>query len=738
VISHFHDEAADMLGNMKTGTKILAAFGLAVAVAILVGAAGYVSADRIGQRLEEVASQKFPAAMALNVINEAQTAVARGINTLQLRRADSELRRSARAGIDAAWKRMDESWREFEKLPHGGEALRLWKAAQGPWSEWRRAAERAIDGVKEHERLVAQGVAADDPRLQALDANDWRNYQEARRPFAAAEAALVAVIDQTAKDVELGKKAGEEAVKISAVLILLSIALGGIVLLLVGVALGRSIDANIRTLLAEAGKLTAAVKAGELDVRGDVSAVNAEFRPVVEGVNHTIEAFVKPIEVTAEYVDRISKGDLPPKITDDYRGDFNAIKQNLNQCIDAVKGLVGDADALAQAAIAGRLTTRADASKHEGDFRKIVEGFNGTLDAVMKPIDEAAQVLERLAQRDLRARVEGSYRGDHAKIAEALNASAGALHDAMAQVAQAVNQVSAASTQIASSSQAVASGASEQASSLEETSSSLESMSSMTKQAADSAQQAAALASTAKSAAAEGTVAMEQMTGAMGKIKTSAEGTSQIIKDINEIAFQTNLLALNAAVEAARAGEAGRGFAVVAEEVRSLALRSKEAANKTEELIRQSVREAGEGEVTAKHVNEQLSEIAASVSKVTEIVAEMAAASREQASGIDQVNKAVGQMNTVTQQNAANSEESSSAAAELSGQSEELAAMVGTFQLESGMALAKRPATVALAAARGPHQPSAARRNGGSGQNGIPLRPEEVIPMEGDPQFKEF
>jgi methyl-accepting chemotaxis protein len=308
-----------------------------------------------------------------------------------------------------------------------------------------------------------------------------------------------------------------------------------------------------------------------------------------------------------------------------------------------------------------------------------------------------------------------------------------ALHDAMSQVAQAVDQVSSASAQIASSSQAVASGASEEASSLEETGSSLESMSSMTKQAADNAQQASGLASTARGAATEGSAAMQQMTGAMGRIKASAEGTSQIIKDINEIAFQTNLLALNAAVEAARAGEAGRGFAVVAEEVRSLAQRSKEAANKTEELIRQSVKEAGEGEVTAKHVSEKLSQIVTSVSKVTEIVAEIAAAAKEQSSGIDQVNKAMSQMNSVTQQNAASSEESSSAAAELSGQWEELAAMVGTFQLEGVVATRKQATQRTLVA---PARKSlSGRRNGHSD---IALRPDEVIPMNGDATLKEF
>jgi methyl-accepting chemotaxis protein len=212
-----------------------------------------------------------------------------------------------------------------------------------------------------------------------------------------------------------------------------------------------------------------------------------------------------------------------------------------------------------------------------------------TLDAVIDPINEAAQALEQLANYNLTARMTGNYNGDLAKIKDSLNATATALHDSMAQVAEAADQVSSASTQIASSSQQVAEGTSEQASALEETSSALEEMAGMTKQNADNTQQAKGLAETTRAAANKGASAMGNMLSSMSKIKSAAEGTAAIIKDINEIAFQTNLLALNAAVEAARAGDAGRGFAVVAEEVRNLAGRAKEAAKNTEGLIKESV-----------------------------------------------------------------------------------------------------------------------------------------------------
>jgi len=441
-------------------------------------------------------------------------------------------------------------------------------------------------------------------------------------------------------------------------------------------------SAAVGALVADAKLLADAAVAGKLSTRADPARHEGDFRKIVEGVNGTLDAVIGPLRAAASCVERIARGEIPPQITEPWRGDFQALAQNLNTCIGAVNALVADARALVEAAVDGKLSTRAEASRHRGDFRKIIEGVNATLDAVLHPVNEASRVLELLAQRDLTARVRGDYRGDHARVKEAVNETALSLHKALGQVATAASQVSAAAGQIAASSQSVADGASQQASALEETAAQLESMAATTKQASDSAHQANQLAHGARGAAADGASVMERMSGAMGRIRSAAEGTSEIIKDINEIAFQTNLLALNAAVEAARAGEAGRGFAVVAEEVRSLALRAKDAATRTEALINESVKEATQGESTAKQMNEKFAEIATSVSKVAEIVAEITATSREQSTGIDQLNSAVAQMDKVTQANAASSEESSSASAELSSQAQDLAEMVSAFRFD--------------------------------------------------------
>ena len=307
--------------------------------------------------------------------------------------------------------------------------------------------------------------------------------------------------------------------------------------------------------------------------------------------------------------------------------------------------------------------------------------------------------------------MQGESAGDFAKIKDSLNRTAEELHEAIAQVNEAVGQVASVAEQIAATSQAVAQGASEQASSLEETSSALEQMTGQTKQTADNSQQARAVAKSTQKLAEKGNTAMGQMVAAMANIRKSAEDTSAIIKDINEIAFQTNLLALNAAVEAARAGDVGRGFAVVAEEVRSLALRAKEAANKTEGLIAQSAKLANEGGTISGEVNEHLTLIVDSIGKVADFVDEIAVASEEQAKGIAQVNRAVSEMDQVVQQSAASSEESSSAAEELSNQSQELAGMVGRFRL-SGEATRGEPTAKVVRMPSKPKSTGLGRRHG--------------------------
>ena len=238
-------------------------------------------------------------------------------------------------------------------------------------------------------------------------------------------------------------------------------------------------------------------------------------------------------------------------------------------------------------------------------------------------------------------------------------------------------QVAGASAQVSAASQQLANGASKQASNLEEVAASLEEVTSMTRQNADNARRANVTAQEAASAASQGAEDMTRMASAIEKIGASARETAKIVKTVDEIAFQTNLLALNAAVEAARAGEAGKGFAVVAEEVRSLALRSAEAAKTTAALIEESQNNTDAGAAVSREVSERLRKILTSATAVTTLMADVAQASAQQASGVAQINTAISEMDRITQSNAANAEESASSSQEMAGQSARLHDLVG-------------------------------------------------------------
>ncbi|MBN1829314.1 MAG: hypothetical protein JW884_09260 [Deltaproteobacteria bacterium] len=309
------------------------------------------------------------------------------------------------------------------------------------------------------------------------------------------------------------------------------------------------------------------------------------------------------------------------------------------------------------------------------------------------------------------------------------------------------DQVASAAAQVSSASHQLAEGSAQQAASVEETTSSLEEMSSMTRQNADHASEANNLVAETTKVVEEANEAMKELTASMVDISASSEETAKIIKTIDEIAFQTNLLALNAAVEAARAGEAGAGFAVVADEVRNLAMRAADAAKNTAGLIEGTVKKIKTGSDIVERTNDAFAKVASGAKKVSDLVAEIAAASREQAQGIEQVNKAVGEMDKVVQQNAANAEESASASEEMNAQAEQMKILVNEL-----MALVKNTSGQGAGDGRRPEARTGAVRKS---LKGIPapavmrkaakplfrgvkeIRPEEVIPMD-DKDFKEF
>ncbi len=460
----------------------------------------------------------------------------------------------------------------------------------------------------------------------------------------------------------------------------------------------ETLRTNTKSFIADMAHMSQQHDLGDIDIKIDEGRFKGDFGAMARGVNTMVFGHIAVKKKAMACIKEFGDGNLDAPL-ETFPGKKAFINETIEQVRNNIKALIVDANSLSAAALAGVLETRADAPAHRGDFRKIVEGMNSTLDSVVEPFNDVKRVMEAMAAGDMTQKITRSYQGDFDAMKLAVNTSIEKLSETLAQINIAADDLSNAAGQVSSTAQSLSQSSSEQAASVEETTAAMEQMTSSINQNADNAKVTNNIATQAATEAQEGGGAVTETVSAMKQIANR-------IGIIDDIAYQTNLLALNAAIEAARAGEHGKGFAVVAAEVRKLAERSQVAAQEIGNL-------AGSSVALAEKAGSLLGAMVPSIKKTSDLVQEIAAASDEQSTGVAQINGAMGQLNKATQQNASASEELAATAEELGAQSAQLQQLVGFFRVDRGHApvaskrsSASRPA--AATAQRSSRQPAAA------------------------------
>jgi methyl-accepting chemotaxis protein len=392
------------VSNMRTGTRAIVVLSIMVAVVVSLGvyATGQLRAADDSDTLMYEEGAKPLASMGQH-----RTAFLRAwINLTQAALTQDATARAAMLG------RVD------DRLKTSEQALAALQKEIGEGDFRKKLDENAFlfGAIKTEIASVVERIRSGDSEGAIKMING--TLDDHRRKHGQANDELTETLEKAASQRSVSNTKHADSVIRSTTII---VAISALFAALMGFLLFRSSSRGIGRVREEAERLAAAAVAGELSTRADPDSVAPEFRAIVEGVNQCLDAVINQLNVAAKYVDDISKGAIPPKITDNYNGDFNNIKNNLNQCIDAVNALVADANMLSKAAVDGKLSTRADASKHQGDFRKIVQGVNDTLDAVINPLNVAATYVDRISRGSIPAKITDSYNGDFNNIKNNLN-----------------------------------------------------------------------------------------------------------------------------------------------------------------------------------------------------------------------------------------------------------------------------------------------------------------------------
>ncbi|MEN6558202.1 MAG: methyl-accepting chemotaxis protein [Thermoguttaceae bacterium] len=671
-----------MHARMKTGAKVLAGFSLAIAITVAVGLVGYRGIGKLSGHTSAIGTLRLPSVVALNNVAAGQMHAGYGVRGLiHPQMMAPVVRKQQYERLASGLSMSQEGIASYESLAKSTEEAAMWRECLDAWQAWKKTVDELQMLSQQKDKLVADGLKLEDPKVLAIDAQSMAAASVSRDAMNRSSEKLSALVKLNEK---LAAEAASQAIadaSSNATLMFVTIAAGAIVMIVLAVFISTNVSKMLRTVIGEADRLSQAAVAGQLHVRGNPELVSFEFRPILTGINDTLDAVVGPLTVCANYMNRISKGDIPEKITDRYHGDFNEIKNSLNQCIDAINGLIVESTTLAQAATQGNLDDKADAARFPGKFHEIIAGMNNMLDGFIVPIRDIAKTLMCMAQKDFTQRVAKEYPGIYGRLRDDVNLVVVNIRDAMSQLTESANQFAEGSRVIAENSQTLAQAAQSQSASVEDMTASIEELARSVEVVKTNANEANLVANESNSLAEQGSVAVQKSSESMGQIRDSSAQIAEIIQVISEIASQTNLLALNAAIEAARAGEHGMGFAVVADEVRKLAERSNQAAREISTLIKESTGRVEEGSHLSDQTSQSLKQIIEAAESTAAKISEIAAATVQQACNAKEVSKAIQIVAQATEQAATGSEEMASSSEELGAQAETLRQLVGQFKV---------------------------------------------------------